>query len=124
MKFLDYAYRFVSDFVLLVMVYFSLNFMDKYQQRAIVAALILAFAVMRAISAVRSCYLFQKVEPLGHETRRLAGLLAGGPGEASLRRTIFAEVEDMRRRGEMLAYIDLLFLTLIILLCISKIVTN
>jgi hypothetical protein len=30
----------------------------------------------------------------------------------------------MRRRGEMLAYIDLLFLTLIILLCISKIVTN
>jgi hypothetical protein len=124
MKLLGYAFRFLTNFVFLAMVYFSLNFMDKYQQRSIVAALILAFAVMRTISAARSFYFFQKIERLENETRRLAGLLAGGPGEASLRRTIFAEVEDLRRRGEMLTYIDLLFLTLIILLCISKIVTN
>ena len=37
MKFLGFAYRFFSNFAFLALVYFSLNFMDKYQQRAIVA---------------------------------------------------------------------------------------
>ena len=34
MKFLSYAYRFLSNFVFLALVYFSLNFLEKYQQRA------------------------------------------------------------------------------------------
>jgi hypothetical protein len=60
MKFLSYVYRFTSNFIFLSVVYFSLNFMEKYQNRAIV----------------------------------------------------------------MNAYIDLLFLSLVMVLCISKIVTN
>jgi hypothetical protein len=124
MKFLGYAYRFLSNFVFMAIVYFSLNFMERYQQRAILAALILAFAVMRALSALRSFYFFQRIERLELETRRLAGLVGGGPGEASARKLVVAEVADLRRNGEMMSYIDLLFLVLIILLCIAKIVTN
>jgi hypothetical protein len=41
MKFLSYAYRFLSNFVFLALVYYSLNFLEKYQQRAIVAILVL-----------------------------------------------------------------------------------
>ena len=52
MKFLSYAYRFLSNFVFLALVYFSLNFMEKYQQRAIVAILVLIYAAMRAASAL------------------------------------------------------------------------
>ncbi len=37
MKFLGYAYRFLSNFVFLALVYYSLNFMERYQQRAVVA---------------------------------------------------------------------------------------
>ena len=47
MKFLGFAYRFVSNFVFLALVYYSLNFMEKYQQRAIVAILVLVYAAMR-----------------------------------------------------------------------------
>jgi len=36
MVILSYIYRFVSNFLLLALVYFSLNFLEKYQQRAIV----------------------------------------------------------------------------------------
>jgi hypothetical protein len=124
MKYLGYAFRFLTNFVFLAMVYFSLNFMEKYQQRAIVAALILVFAAMRAVIALRSFYFFQRVERLEYETRRLAGLIAGGPGEEVARKMIVTEVAGLRRGGEMMAYIDLLFLTLIILLCAAKIVTN
>ena len=124
MKYLGYAFRFLTNFVFLAMVYFSLNFMDKYQQRAIVAALILVFALMRAVIALRSFYFFQKIERLEYETRRLASSIAGGPGEAIARKMIVNEVAELRRSGEMMSYIDLLFLTLIILLCASKIVTN
>src|SRR5713101_504488 len=54
MKFLGYAYRFLSNFVFLALVYYSLNSMDKYQQRAVLAILVLAYAVMRAATALRS----------------------------------------------------------------------
>src|SRR3954466_5004232 len=72
MKFLGYAFRFVTDFLLLAMAYFSLNFMEKYQQRAVIAALILAFALMRTVSVIRSFNFFQKIERLENETKRLA----------------------------------------------------
>ena len=50
MKLLSYAYRFVSNFIFLALVYYSLNFLDKYQQRALVAILVLIYAAMRAVS--------------------------------------------------------------------------
>ncbi len=125
MKFLSYAYRFVSNFVFLSLVYFSLNFLEKYQQRAVVAILVLLYAAMRAASALRSFYFFQRIERLELEARRLAGLAAEAPGVGSTaRKQIVTEVASLRQAGEMKSYIDLLFLALIVLLCVSKIVTD
>jgi hypothetical protein len=78
MKFLSYAYRFLSNFIFLALVYYSLNFMEKYQQRAIIAILVLAYAAMRAASALRSFYFFQRIERLEGEARRLAAMAGGG----------------------------------------------
>jgi hypothetical protein len=124
MKFLSYAYRFLSNFIFLALVYYSLNFLDKYQQRAVVAILVLVYAVMRAASALRSFYFFQRIERLEAEARRLSGLTGEGPAALASRRQIVNEVTGLRHAGEMKAYIDLLFLALIVLLCASKIVTN
>ena len=124
MKILGYIYRFVSNFVFLALVYFSLNFMEKYQHRAIVAILVLVYASMRAASALRSFYFFQRIERLEIEARRLASVAAEGPNSAASRKQIVSEVSGLRHAGEMKAYIDLLFLALVILLCIAKIVTN
>jgi hypothetical protein len=125
MKFLGYAYRFLSNFVFLALVYYSLNFMEKYQQRAIVAILVLVYASMRAVSAFRSFYFYQRVERLELEARRMAGLLAGeGPAADASRKQIVNSVGTLRRDGEMKSYIDLMFLALVVLLCISKIVTD
>jgi len=124
MTFLSYAYRFVSNFVFLALVYFSLNFLEKYPQRAMVAVLVLVYAAMHAASALRSFYFFQRIERLEAEARRLASIAAEGPNAASARKQIVSEVSGLRHAGEMKAYIDLLFLALVILLCIAKIVTN
>jgi len=124
MKFLGFAYRFVSNFVFLALVYYSLNFMEKYQQRAIVAILVLVYAAMRVASAIRSFHFFQRVERLELEARRLVGLADGGPASNASRKQVVSDVSALRRDGEMKSYIDLLFLALVILLCISKIVTD
>ena len=124
MTFLSYAYRFVSNFVFLALVYFSLNFLDKYPQRVMVAVLVLVYAGMHAASGLRSFYFFQRIERLEAEARRLAQIAAEGPNASSARKQIVSEVSGLRHAGEMKAYIDLLFLALVILLCIAKIVTN
>ena len=124
MKFLSYAYRFVSNFVFLSLVYFALNFMEKYQQRAIVAILVLVYAAMRAASSLRSFYFFQRIERLEVEARRLSSQAGEGPAALTQRRAIVTEVSGLRQAGEMKAYIDLLFLAIIVLLCITKIVTD
>jgi hypothetical protein len=124
MKFLGFAYRFVSNFVFLALVYYSLNFMEKYQQRAIVAILVLIYAAMRVASAFRSFHFFQRVERLELEAGRLAGLTGEGPVSNASRKQVVSDVSALRRDGEMKSYIDLLFLALVILLCISKIVTD
>jgi len=124
MKFLSYVYRFTSNFIFLSVVYFSLNFMEKYQNRAIVAILVLVYAAMRAASALRSFYFFQKIERLEVEARRLAALTGDGPAASAQRKQVVIDVGGLRRTGEMNAYIDLLFLSLVMVLCISKIVTN
>src|ERR1700712_979759 len=124
MTFLSYAYRFVSNFVFLALVYFSLNFLEKYPQPAMVAVLVLVYAGMHAASALRSFSFFQRIERLEGEARRLAQIAAEGPNAAASRKQIVSEVSGLRHAGEMKAYIDLLFLALVILLCIAKIVTN
>ena len=124
MKLLGYAYRFISNFVFLAAVYYSLNLMEKYPQRAILALLILIYAGMHAASALRSFYFFQRIERLEGEARRLAAMSAEGPSAAASRKQIVGDVAELRHAGEMKAYIDLLFLALVILLCIAKIVTN
>ena len=72
MLFLSYAYRFLSNFVFLALVYFALNFLDKYQHRVVVAILVLVYAGMHAASALRSFHFFQRIERLEGEARRLA----------------------------------------------------
>ena len=124
MIFLGYAYRFVSNFVFLALVYFALNFLEKYPQRVVVAVLVLVYAGMHAASALRSFYFFQRIERLEIEARRLAAVAAEGPNSAASRKQIVTEVGGLRHAGEVKAYIDLLFLALVILLCIAKIVTN
>jgi hypothetical protein len=124
MKFLGYVYRFISNFIFLALVYYSLNFMEKYQQRAIVAILVLVYVSMRAASAFRSFYFYQRIERLEGEARRLAGLTGEGPAAIAARKHIVGDVSNLRRDGEMKSYIDLLFLAMIVLLCITKIVTS
>jgi hypothetical protein len=124
MKILSHAYRFLSNFVFLALVYYSLNFMEKYHQRATIAILVLIYSAMRAASALRSFYFFQRIERLELEARRLGGLVANGPAASASRKQIIGDVGVLRHSGEMNSYIDLLFLAIIVLLCISKIVTN
>jgi hypothetical protein len=124
MKFLGYVYRFISNFIFLALVYYSLNFMEKYQQRAIVAILVLVYVSMRAASAFRSFYFYQRIERLEGEARRLSALTGEGPAAIAARKHIVGDVSNLRRDGEMKSYIDLLFLALVMLLCISKIVTD
>ena len=124
MTFLSYAYRFVSNFVFLALVYFSLNFMEKYEHRVVVAVLVLVYAGMHAASALRSFYFFQRIERLELEARRLVAAAGEGPNSSASRKQIVVDVSVLRHAGEMKSYIDLLFLALVILLCIAKIVTN
>ena len=124
MKFLSYGYRFLSNFLFLALVYYSLNFLDKYNQRAIVAILVLIYSVMRAASALRSFFFFQRIERLEVEARRLVAAAGDGPSATAQRKIVINDVASLRQAGEMKSYIDLLFLALIVLLCVSKIVTN
>jgi hypothetical protein len=124
MTFLSYVYRFVSNFVFLALVYFGLNFMETYQQRAILAILVLVYVVMRAASALRSFYFFSRIERLEFEARRLSGLAGEGPSASAARKIVINDVAELRRAGEVKSYIDLLFLALVVLLCAAKIVTD
>jgi hypothetical protein len=108
----------------LALVYYSLNFMEKYQQRAILAILVLIYAAMRAASAFRSFYFFQRIERLEIEARRLVGIAGEGPASSASRKQVVNDVSALRRDGEMKSYVDLLFLALVVLLCVSKIVTD
>src|SRR6202049_1545650 len=124
MRLLSYGYRFLSTFIFLALVFYTLNFLEQYPVRAVVAILVLVYAGMRAASALRSFYFFQRIERLEAEARRLASLAGEGPAAAAQGRQVVTEVGVLRTAGEMKSYIDLLFLAIIVLLCITKIVTN
>ena len=121
MIFLSFVYRFVTNFAFMAMVYFSLNFMEKYQNRAIIAILVLVYAAMRAASTLRAFYFFQKIEKLEAETRRLQGPINDSSGGTSARKQVVADVARLRRDGELKSYMDLFFLALIVLLCVAAI---
>ena len=97
MRLLSFVYRFISNFVFLAVVYFSLNFMEKYQNRAILAILVLIYSGMRAASALRSFYFFQKIERLEIEARRLMASAADSAGISAARKQAVSEVSGLRR---------------------------
>jgi hypothetical protein len=121
MTVLSYVYRFAANLLLLAMVYFSLNYLERYQQRVIVAVLVLIYASMRTISALRSFYFYQRIERLEIEAKRLAQLAKPVDNP---RRQIIVEVGVLRRYGEVMSYMDLFFLLVIVVLCLVKITSN
>ena len=123
MVFLSFVYRFLTNFAFMALVYFSLNFMEKYQNRAILAILVLVYAGMRAASTLRAFYFYQKIEKLEAETKRLQAPINDGSGGTNVRKQIVVDVARLRRDGELKSYMDLFFLALIVLLCVAKIVT-
>lgn len=116
---LSLAYRFVSNFALLAMAYFSLNLIENYDQRAILALIIMAYAGMRIVSAIRSFQFHGKIEQLESDFKRVLGAIdeiRGRPVPA-----IVTQVAALRRHGELKAYLDLFFLSVIVIVCIAKI---
>ena len=124
MNLLSYVYRIASNFVFLALVYFSLNFLEKYQNRAVVAILVLIYAAMRAVSVLRSFHFFQRIERLEVEARRLAVLAGEGPNASATRKKVLNDVISLRHAGEIKSYVDLFFLSLVMVLCIAKIVAD
>jgi len=115
---LSYCYRFVSNFAFLAVVYFTLNFLTKYEERTIIAALVLAYSAMRVASALRQFHFFSRIERLEAEARAAVTHVTDSP----IKKQVIREVSTLRHQGELKAYMDLLFLGLISLMCIAKIV--
>ena len=122
MRFLSFVYRFITNFAFLAAVYVSLNYIDKYNNRAVLAILVLIYAGMRAASALRSFYFFQRIERLEVESRRVIALLTEGGAQSPLKKQTVADVAMLRRDGEIKSYIDLFFLAAVVLLCVAKII--
>jgi len=122
MVFLSFVYRFLTNFLFLAMVYFSLNYMEKYEHRAVLGVIVLIYAGMRAASTLRAFYFFQKIEKLEAETRRLQAPLNDGSGGTNTRKQLVTDVARLRRDGEVKSYMDLFFLALIVLLCVANII--
>jgi hypothetical protein len=124
MRVLSYAYRFLTNFAFLALVYLSLNYIDKYNNRAMLAMLVLVYSALRAASAIRTFYFFQRVEKLESEARRLITLITEGGAKSPLKKQTVQDVTFVRRDGEVKSYIDLFFLASVVLLCVAKIVTD
>ena len=113
---LGYVYRFVSNFMFLALVYFTLNLLEKYEQRSLVAVLVLIYSSTRIVSALRSFHFLRCLERLEAEARRLAT-----PVDSANRRENVKEVAILRRANESQSYMEIMFLSLIIVLCCTKI---
>jgi hypothetical protein len=121
MRLLSFAYRFLTNFAFLAAVYLSLNYIEKYNNRAILAMLVLLYSGMRAASALRSFYFFQRIERLEVEARRVMALFSEGGAQAPLKKQTVNDVALLRRDGEIKSYIDLFFLAAVVLFCVAKI---
>ena len=73
---------------------------------------------------LRSFYFYQKIERLEIEARRLVNMIGEVPSGPASRKQIVADVSGLRRDAEIKSYIDLFFLAAVVLLCVSKIVTD
>ncbi len=124
MRLLSFAYRFITDFSFLAAVYFSLNYIEKYNNRATLALLVLIYTGMRAASTVRSFFFYQRIERFEVEARRLVSLITEGGAVSPLKKQTISDVSDLRRDSELKTYMDLFFLALVVLLCVVKIVTD
>jgi hypothetical protein len=124
MRFLSLVYRFITNFGFLVMVYLSLNYIENYNNRAILAIAILVYAGMRAATALRSFYFFQRIERLEIESRRVIALVTQGGAQSPIKTKTVADVTLLRRDGEIKSYIDLFFLVAVVLFCVAKIVRD
>jgi len=124
MRILSIVYRVVSNFAFLAVVYLSLNFIEKYPNRAILAIVVLAYAAMRAVSSLRSFFFFNRIERLEIEARRLMAIIESAGGGSNVRKQMVTDVSVLRRDAEVKAYIDLFFLAIVVLVCVAKIVTN
>lgn len=124
MRFLSFVYHFITDFAFLTSVYFSLNYIEKYNNRAVLALVILVYTGMRAASAVRSFFFYQRIERLEVDSRKLVSLITDGGAISPLRKQTIQDVSVLRRDNELKAYMDLFFLALVVLLCVSKIMTD
>jgi hypothetical protein len=124
MRILSFIYRVISNFAFLALVYLSLNFIEKYPNRAILAMVVLAYAAMRAVSGLRSFYFFNRIERLEIESRRLMSIIESAGGASTVRKQMVADVGLLRRDAEIKSYIDLFFLAAVVLLCVAKIVTD
>jgi len=119
---MSYVYRFLTNFGFLVMVYLSLNYIEKYNNRAILAIAILVYAGMRGATALRSFYFFQRIEKLEIESRRVIALVTQGGAQSPIKVKTVADVTLLRRDGEIKSYIDLFFLAAVVLFCVAKII--
>src|SRR6201999_2675464 len=97
MRLLGFAYRFVTNFAFLATVYLSLNYIEKYNNRAILAMAILLYSAMRAASALRSFYFFQRIERLEIESRRVLALVTDGGATSPIKKQTIADVTLLRR---------------------------
>ena len=119
---MSYVYRFLTNFGFLVMVYLSLNYIEKYNNRAILASAILVYAGMRGATSLRSFYFFQRIEKLEIESRRVIALVTQGGAQSPIKVKTVADVTLLRRDGEIKSYIDLFFLAAVVLFCVAKII--
>jgi hypothetical protein len=122
MRFLAFIYRIVSNFALLAAVYLSLNYIENYQNRAVLAMTILVYSGMRSATVLRSFQFFTRIERLELEVRRILHAL-GQVAAGVTSKQVVNEVSIVRQDGEKKAYIDLFFLAAIVILCAAKIVT-
>ncbi|WP_316165095.1 MULTISPECIES: hypothetical protein [unclassified Bradyrhizobium] len=124
MNFTGLMYRFISNFVFLAAVYLSLNYVEKYQNRAVLALVVLIYAGMRAVTVVRTFHFFGRIEKMESDVRRLAGMLGDGPVGQVVSRQVVSDVGSLRKDGEKKSYMDLFFLAATVILCVSKLVSN
>ena len=122
MRFLGFIYRFLTNFTFLATVYLSLNYIEKYTNRAILAIAVLLYAGMRAAIALRSFFFFQRIERLEIEARRVIALVTQGGANSPIKTKTVADVTLLRRDGEIKSYIDLFFLAAVVLLCVARII--
>ncbi|NPU13648.1 hypothetical protein HL667_27970 [Bradyrhizobium sp. 83012] len=124
MNFAGLAYRFISNFVFLAAVFLSLNYIEKYQNRAVLALVVLIYAGMRAVTVVRTFHFFGRIEKMETDVRRLAGMLGEGPVGQVVSKQVVADVGSLRKDGEKKSYMDLFFLAAAVILCVSKLISN